>query len=163
MVQISWYPHYVTPFLPHFLTLILRNDVRSLQISGWPEAAPQVQEAINIHCGQGEKGRGREYWMIYRWQDFLSVVWFGSTQTSFPLPSPVGKLSLFLTFPVCRRSSLQAGEAGGGGVGGRGRAWIQIIGPLESLALYKSFNTLWGVRGRVAVYVTGIVEILGQT
>ncbi len=34
-----------------------RNDVRSLQISGWPEAAPQVQEAINIRCGQGEKGR----------------------------------------------------------------------------------------------------------
>jgi hypothetical protein len=47
--------------------------------------------------------------------------------------------------------------------GGRGWAWSKIIGPLESLALYKSFNTLWGVRGRVAIYVTGIVEILGQT
>jgi len=44
---------------PSFLTLtpIPRNDVRSLQISGWPEAAPQVQEAINIWCGQGEKAR----------------------------------------------------------------------------------------------------------
>jgi hypothetical protein len=41
---------------PSFLTPIPRNDVRSLQISGWPEAAPQVQEAINIRCGQGEKG-----------------------------------------------------------------------------------------------------------
>jgi hypothetical protein len=42
---------------PSFLTPIPRNDVRSLQISGWPEAAPQVQEAINIRCGQGEKAR----------------------------------------------------------------------------------------------------------
>jgi hypothetical protein len=44
---------------PSFLTPTPRNDVRSLQISGWPEAAPQVQEAINIRCGQREKGRKR--------------------------------------------------------------------------------------------------------
>jgi hypothetical protein len=32
-------------------------------------------------------------------------------------PSPVSKLSLFLSLPVCRRPSLLTGEEGGGGVG----------------------------------------------
>ncbi len=41
---------------------------------------------------------------------------------------------------VCRRSSLLPGE------GGRGRAWSQIIRLQESLALYKSFNTLYQTR-----------------
>jgi hypothetical protein len=33
--------------------------------------------------------------------------------TPFP-PSPVSKLSLFLSLPVCRRSSLEGGGRGGG-------------------------------------------------
>ncbi len=53
-----------------------------------------------------------------------------------PLPlSSVSKLSLFFSFPVCRRSSLLRGEREGGG-----QAWSRI----KNLALYKSFNTLNG-------------------
>ncbi len=56
-------------------------------------------------------------------------------------PSPVSKLSLFLSLPVCRRSSELTGE---GEIGGWGMS--QIIRPRESLALYKSFNTLCSKR-----------------
>ncbi len=72
--------------------------------------------------------------MIYRGPGFLAVIWFGS----LPTPSSqlsLSKLSLFLSLPVCRRSSLLTG-------GGRGWGRSQIIWPQESLALYKSFNTL---------------------
>ena len=47
-------------------------------------------------------------------------------------PSPVSKLSLFLSLFVCRRSSLMTGEGGS-----------QIIRRRECLVLYKSFNALW--------------------
>ncbi len=40
--------------------------------------------------------------MIYRGPGFLAVVWFGSSTT--PSPSPVTKLSLFLSLPVCHWS-----------------------------------------------------------
>ncbi len=53
-----------------------------------------------------------------------------------PLPSCC-RLSLFLTLPVCRRSSLPTGE------GGRVWARNQIVRPRESMALHKSFNTLF--------------------
>ncbi len=56
--------------------------------------------------------------MIYRGPGFLAVVWFGSLPTPY-LPSPVSMLSLFLSLPVSRGSSLR-----------------------ESLVLFKSFNTL---------------------
>ncbi len=51
--------------------------------------------------------RGRDYWMIYRGPGFLAVVWLGS--------SPIN-LSLFLSSPVCRWSSLltEEGERGWG-------------------------------------------------
>ncbi len=52
------------------------------------------------------------------------VVWFDSSPT-LPL-SPKSNLSLFLSLPVSRRSSLLE----------------PIVRPRESLALYKSFNTL---------------------
>jgi hypothetical protein len=55
--------------------------------------------------------------MIYRGAGFLAVVCFGFSPISFPL-SPVRKLSLLLSLPVCRRSSLLTGEEGGGGGGG---------------------------------------------
>jgi hypothetical protein len=56
-----------------------------------------------------------------------------------PLPPspPARKLSLFLSLPLCSRTSLLAGEAG------RGRARSQSIRPQENLALSKSFNTLY--------------------
>jgi hypothetical protein len=43
-------------------------------------------------------------WMKIRGSRFLAVVWSGSTPT--PSPYPVRKLSLFLSLPMCRRSSL---------------------------------------------------------
>jgi hypothetical protein len=49
-------------------------------------------------------------------------------------PSPVSRLSLFLSLPVCRRSSLLTGE-------GKGVSEEQII-LRESLALQLSFNSL---------------------
>jgi hypothetical protein len=52
------------------------------------------------------------------------------------LHPPASILSLFLSLPVCRRSSLLTGE------GGRGWGRSQIIRRRESLVLYKSFNTL---------------------
>jgi hypothetical protein len=57
--------------------------------------------------------------------------------TSGPSPtsSPVSKLHLFLSLPVCRQSTLRTGE------GGRRWARSRIIRPQESLALYKSFNS----------------------
>ncbi len=68
---------------------------------------------------------------------FIEVVWFGSAPCPFsPSPhSPVSKLSLLRSLPVCRQLSLLTG-------GGRGWGRSQIIWPQESLALYKSFNTL---------------------
>ncbi len=49
---------------------------------------------------------------------FLAVIWFGSSSTLYT-PSPVNKLSLFLTLPVCSPSSLLPEG------GGNGWAWSQ--------------------------------------
>ncbi len=62
-------------------------------------------------AGQHLTQYSREHWMIYRGPSFLAVAWFGSSPTPSP-PSPVSKLSLFLSLPVCRRSSLLTGEEG---------------------------------------------------
>ncbi len=78
------------------------------------------------------KGHSREYWMIYRGPGLLAVVWLPCT------PSPVSNLSLFLSLPRCPQSSLLLGEVGWEGWA---RSWI--IRRRESLAFYKSFNTLW--------------------
>jgi hypothetical protein len=66
-----------------------------------------------------------------RGRGFLAVVWLGPS----PTLSPISKLSLFLSLPLCRRSSLLTG------VWGEGRR-SQIIQQRESLLLYKSFTTL---------------------
>ncbi len=55
--------------------------------------------------------RDREYSMIYRGPVFL---WF---KVWLLPPSHVSKLSLFISLPLCRRSSLLTGEAGEKGVG----------------------------------------------
>ncbi len=68
----------------------------------------------------------REYWMIYRGPDFPAVVWFGSS----PNPSPP---PLFL----CAAGRAYLREKGGRDTRS------QIIRPRGSLALYKSFSTLW--------------------
>ncbi len=49
--------------------------------------------------------------MIYRGPDFLAVVRFGSSPS--PTPSPVNKMSLFLSLPVCCQSNLLMGEGEG--------------------------------------------------
>jgi hypothetical protein len=70
--------------------------------------------------------------MIYIGEAFL-----GRMAAPPPPPSPVSrKLSLFLILPVCRRSSLLAGEEVGEKPNIRSR---------ESLALYNSFYTPCGV------------------
>ncbi len=80
----------------------------------------------------------RKYWMIYRGSGFFAVVWFGSS----PTPSP-HLLSLNLTGGTQKdweRNTTCWRENGGGG---RGRARSRIIQQQDSLALCKSFNTLW--------------------
>jgi len=71
----------------------------------------------------------REYWRADREPGFLDVVWIGSSTVCAPCP-------LFLSLPVCRRSSLLTWEAGGRG--GRGAESYDR----ENLALYILFNTL---------------------
>jgi hypothetical protein len=65
---------------------------------------------------------------------------FAPRQT--PAPSPVSNLSLFLSLPVCRRSSLLKGM-------GSGWARSQIIRLRHSLALYESFTDFWGLRASI--------------
>ncbi len=83
---------------------------------------PVILSSFYLHCICT-----RECWTNYRGPDLLAVIWFGSS----PPPSPVSKLSLFLSLPVCRRSSLLMGDGGGGGRMGWGRS--QIIWRRESL------------------------------
>jgi hypothetical protein len=52
-------------------------------------------------------------------------------------PYPASKLSLFLSLPVCRRSSYWLEVGGGGGWG------VNHTTTRESLVRYKTFNTLW--------------------
>jgi hypothetical protein len=72
-------------------------------------------------------------WMIYRVPDLLAVIWFGSSPTLSHPRSPVIKLTLFLSLPACRRSSLFMWEEGGD----------YVVEPnqrrRESLVIYKSF------------------------
>jgi hypothetical protein len=81
---------------------------------------------------RGEGLYNREYWRIYTGPGFIAVLWFGSSLTpSAPLPSAIVYLSQSF---VPRLSSFRFFWGGG--------ATSQIIWPWESLALYKSFNTL---------------------
>ncbi len=77
----------------------------------------------------------RAYWMIYRGPCFLAVVWFSSSPT--PSHSPVSKLDRRFTGRMRKRNNLLTGE------GWRMWARSQIIPLQESMALDKSFNTLW--------------------
>jgi hypothetical protein len=73
--------------------------------------------------------RPKEYWMIYRGPGFLVVKSFGSSPTCSPY-YPVSKVSIFLSLPVCRRSSIVTWDGGGGGGGAkscdRQKAWSSI-------------------------------------
>ncbi len=60
-----------------------------------------------------EKGRFREYWMIYRGPGFLAVVWIGF----IPTPS-VSKLDRRQTARLRKRDNLLTGDRKGGGAGG---------------------------------------------
>jgi hypothetical protein len=72
-----------------------------------------------------------EYWMIYKGLGFLAVVWFGSSSTPFLFI--VRKLSLFLSLPVCRRSSLPTSDRGGD---------MSHTTARKQGILYKSFHTV---------------------
>ncbi len=81
---------------------------------------------LRRQCNNAEFGtivETSEYWMIYRGPGFLAAIWFGS--------------SLFLSLPACVSTVKLTYVRGGEGVGS------QIKWPRESLALYKSFVTLW--------------------
>ncbi len=90
-----------------------------------------IEPHDNLSNGNPDRicyGSFREYWMIYRGPRFLCgrVV-----RLLHPPPhSPVSIVSLFLSLPVCRRSSLLTGEGGGGGGGAvthhREKAWPTI-------------------------------------
>ncbi len=80
-------------------------------------------------------GLYRQDWMINRGPGFLAVIWFGSTPTPFPLShQQVATLSQSSCVSLIELTD---------GRGGREWAWSRIIRPQESLAFYKSFNTLW--------------------
>jgi len=79
-------------------------------------------------CGISFRITVRDYWMIYRGPDVLALVWFGS----YPYPFPWASCLSFLVF-LCI-----TGRAKGGREWGRS----QIIRQRESLALFRSFNTL---------------------
>ncbi len=90
--------------------------------------------AIGFHINKSDLMiLSREYWMIYLGPGFLAVVWFGFSLT----PSPLFRQLVSSPFSQSSWTSLLTG--------GRGRGWgrSQIIQQLESLVLYKSFNTLW--------------------
>ncbi len=62
-----------------------------------------------------------------------------------PPPLPVVKLYLFISLPVCRRSTILLLRGGGWGGGGRGaESFIhgRIIRSQGSLGFYKAFNSL---------------------
>jgi len=73
----------------------------------------------------------REYWIIYRGQDFLAVAWFGSSPTPFPLSRSIRVVSLSQSSCVL---SVELTD---------GRRRCQIIQRRERLIHYTSFNTLW--------------------
>ncbi len=86
--------------------------------SDWPKSGNEdrVLTHLDPSCSGRRRVRTREYWMIYRGQSFLLVIWFGSSPTTFPT-SPLSKSFLFLSLPVRRRPSLLRGR--GGEMGGR--------------------------------------------
>ncbi len=66
-------------------------------------------------------------------------------------PSLVSQLSLFLSLPVCRLSSLQTGEGGGGGWGtksyDREKAWPSI-NQIIPYSLERALLAEWPIEGR---------------
>ncbi len=88
--------------------------------------------------------------MIYREPGFLAVGWFVSTP---PRPSFVRKLYLFLSLHVCRRSSLDVD-------GRRGKEVTEepnhSTARKESLALHKSFNTLWSLVSHIRMLMLNL-------
>jgi hypothetical protein len=109
---------------------------RRTELIIWPVVWNNFQHFIPRHTAL--KIYDREYWMIYRGTGFLAVIWLCSTPHQLP-PSLSRQqvVSLFLSLPVCRRSSLYWWERE------KGCAQSLVIRPQGSLVLYKSFNTLW--------------------
>ncbi len=86
--------------------------------------------------GGGEVGR--KYWMIYSMEDQAFLRLYDSTLRPPPSPHPPSASDIIFSFFLCVASWAYSRERGR-----RGWARSQIIRRRESLALYKSFNTLW--------------------
>ncbi len=82
-------------------------------------------------------------WITFKSKDSTFAKIRGQIRTV--LGFPCGKLYLFLSLPVCPRSSLLQGR------GGRGWGRSQIIWHRVSLVLYKSFNTPWYVHSYLSL------------
>jgi hypothetical protein len=76
--------------------------------------------------------------MIFRGPGFLAVVFLGSSL--LPPPSPISNVDRRHIGRLRKGDYLLTGERG---LGGRGEGGAKLYESQESLALYKSFNTLW--------------------
>ncbi len=78
-------------------------------------------------------GWTRKDWMIYTVEDQAFLRSYDSAPRPSPPPPPLpsAKWCLFLSLPVCRRSSLLTGEGGGGGRGdesyNRKKPWCLVL------------------------------------
>ncbi len=79
----------------------------------------------------------------------LAVVWFASTPALSPFP--VSKSSLFLSVPVCRRSSLLTGRGVGEGAGVEPnyKAWLSINRSILSWYGTLAFTIQWLISRQV--------------
>ncbi len=94
-------------------------------------------------------------------QAFHAVVWFGSS----PTPTPVSKLSLVLSLPVSRRSSLVTQEGGGSGGGDKSydgeKAWSSINHSILFGLKILSMSHVWFVFN-CKMTTSPVMVLLGQ-
>ncbi len=93
-------------WLPQFCDFWPGSESLSKRSSSGDTTSKWTQQFNNVR-----KAPYTDYCTIYKGPGFLAVVWFGASHT----PSSVGKLSPFLSLPVCRRPILLKGEGGRGG------------------------------------------------
>ncbi len=90
--------------------------------------------------------------MYYRGPGFLAVVWFGSSPIPL-LPSPGRQFSVFLSFPMYRRSSLLTGDGEG----------HRVLTPLPFLyAQRRQVEIIWTSK-IPPLLLTGLGERYSQT
>ncbi len=113
----------------------------------WLMTAEKRQGNVVVNCGcVSVEPVYSEYITVYNTvckevlKNMSCHLFLVTTHRVFNYYDPLSKLSLFLSLPVCRRSSLLTGEEGG---------VHKFIRPRESLALCKSFYTLWSLPSTV--------------